>query len=384
MTSTAAPGPRYGFVDLLRGFAILVMVETHVVNAYLPVGLKQGSEFFFWVAFVNGLVAPSFLFATGFSLILQGRHRWDDWLRFRLPFWRQLRRLGFILLVAYNIHLQGYGLSWYLKNRDNALMWERTFKVDILQCIVASLLLLLLLALIVRRRSYLPFAAGGLGIAAALVTPWVWARDFRPDLPLGLALYLNPHKVSLFPLFPWISFVLAGACAAHYFLRSVEAGTVPRTMKRAALAGAGLIAAGLLLRPVPWTLPGRVDFYTTSPLYLMIRLGCVLLVAALLYRCEARGAGAKWLGPVRIAGQESLLVYGAHLYVIYSLLRRHLGPVLGLEMGYAGCFLLSAAIIALMLPLARAWHALKKKRPRAVRVGQGIVVAAMVVSFLLL
>lgn len=384
MTSTAAPGPRYGFVDLLRGFAILVMVETHVVNAYLPPALKQGSEFFFWVAFVNGLVAPAFLFATGFSLILQGRHRWDDWLRFRLPFWLQLRRLGFILFVAYNIHLQGYGLGWYLDNRDNALVWERTFKVDILQCIVASLLVLLLLAFIVRRRRYLPFAAGGLGIAAALVTPWIWARDFRPDLPLGLALYLNPHKVSLFPLFPWISFVLAGASAAHYFLRSVEAEAIPRYMKRAAFAGAGLIAAGLLLRPVPWTLPGHVDFYTTSPLYLMVRLGCIFVIVALLYRCEARGAGAKWLGPVRIAGQESLLVYGAHLFIIYSLLRRQLEPVLGLEAGYAGCFLMSAAIIALMLPLARGWRALKKKRPRAVRVGQGAVVAAMVVSFLLL
>jgi uncharacterized membrane protein len=384
MTSTAAPGPRYGFVDLLRGFAILVMVETHVVNAYLPPVLKQGSELFFWVAFVNGLVAPAFLFATGFSLILQGRSRWDDWLRFRPPFWRQLRRLGFILLVAYNIHLQGYGLGWYLDNRDNALVWERTFKVDILQCIVASLLVLLLLAFIVRRRSLLPYAAGGLGIAAALVTPWVWARDFRPDLPLALALYLNPHKVSLFPLFPWISFVLAGASAAHYFLRSVEAEAIPRYMKRAAFAGAGMIAAGLLLRSVPWTLPGHVDFYTTSPLYLMVRLGCIFVIVALLYRCEARGAGARWLGPVRLAGQESLLVYGAHLYVIYSLLRRQLEPVLGLEAGYAGCLLMSAAIIALMLPLARGWHALKKRHPRAVRIGQGVVVAAMVVSFLLL
>ncbi len=384
MTSTAASGPRYGFVDLLRGCAILVMVETHVVNAYLPPALKQGSDFFFWVAFVNGLVAPSFLFATGFSFVLQGRHQWDDWLRFRLPFWRQLRRLGFILFVAYNIHLQGFGLSWYLKNRDNTLMWERTFKVDILQCIAVSLLLLLLLVFIVRRRNRLPYAAGSLGIAAALVTPWVWARDFRSDLPLPLALYLNPHKVSLFPLFPWISFVLAGACAAHYFLRSVDAEAVPRYMKRAALAGAGLIAAGLLLRPVPWTLPGHVNFYTTSPLYLMVRLGCVLLVVVLLYRCEARWAGAKWLGPVRIAGRESLLVYGAHLYVIYSLLRRRLGPVLGLEAGYAGCFLMSAAVIALMLPLARGWHVFKKKHPRAVRAGQGILIAAMVVSFLLL
>src|SRR5512137_2912510 len=86
---------RYGFVDLLRGFAMVVMIETHVMNAYLPMALKRGSEFFFWLSFVNGLVAPTFLFAAGFSLILQGNIQWENWLRLRLPFWRQMRRLGF-------------------------------------------------------------------------------------------------------------------------------------------------------------------------------------------------------------------------------------------------------------------------------------------------
>ena len=71
---------RYGFIDLLRGFALVVMIETHVVNAYLPLALKKGSTFFFWLAFTNGLVAPAFLFASGFSLVLQSNHQWDNWL----------------------------------------------------------------------------------------------------------------------------------------------------------------------------------------------------------------------------------------------------------------------------------------------------------------
>lgn len=56
-----AKATRYGFIDLLRGVALVVMVETHVMNAYLPLALKKGSDFFFWLAFTNGLVAPTFL-----------------------------------------------------------------------------------------------------------------------------------------------------------------------------------------------------------------------------------------------------------------------------------------------------------------------------------
>src|SRR5512146_2699884 len=115
--AVAHAGPtRYGFIDLLRCFALIMMIETHVVNSYLPVILRIGSPFFFWLSFVNGLVAPGFLFAAGFSLILQSNSHWEDWLRFRLPFWKQMRRLGFILLVAYYSHLQGFRLSRYLSN----------------------------------------------------------------------------------------------------------------------------------------------------------------------------------------------------------------------------------------------------------------------------
>lgn len=374
--------PRYGFIDLLRGFALIMMIETHVVNAYLPAALRRGSEFFFWLTFLNGLVAPTFLFATGFSLVLQSNHQWESWLRFRLPFWKQMRRLGFITLVAYYSHLQGFRLSRYLLTWGNANMWLKTLQVDILQCIVVSLLVVLALILILRSRRLFPWGAGLLAALIALATPWVWAQDFRSKLPLSMALFLNPHGVSLFPIFPWMCFVLAGSCASHFFLKSVDTYRIPQYMRITACSGILMIAGGLLLRKAPYTLPGFANFYTTSPLYVMIRLGCVLIICALLYELEAK---AQWVPlPIQLAGQESLLVYGVHLFVIFGFLRgKHLGPVLGLQSGYLGCFLMSVAIILLMLFLAKHWHALKRNYPSQTRLGQAIVVITMIVIFML-
>jgi uncharacterized membrane protein len=381
-TSAVSKKPRYGFIDLLRGFAIVMMVETHVVNAYLPLAWKKGFGFFFWLAFLNGLVAPSFLFATGFSLILQSKHQWENWIHFRRPFWKQMRRIGFITLVAYYTHLQWFGVRWYLKSWNDARMWDRTFQSDILQCIVVSLLILLAIILIFRSKKLLPWITGTLALGMALATPWIWTFDFREKLPLPIALILNPHHgISIFPIFPWMSCVLAGAFAAHFFLKAADAGKIAKYMQITAYLGSLMVVAGLLLRNVSFTLPGVSDFYTTSPLYLMIRLGCVLLICAILYNHEAK---ARWMQPIQLAGQESLLVYGVHLWVIFACLRgKILGPILGKQFGYFGCFAISIAIIILMLYLAKHWHALKKHYPRQTRLSQAGIVIVMVIVFLL-
>ena len=391
MSSTSEPSaesapvgkaPRYAFIDLLRGLALVVMVETHVVNAYLPASVRVGSKFFFWLTFVNGLVAPAFLFATGFSLMLQSNSQWDNWIHFRVSFWRQMRRLGFITLVAYYSHLYGFRLSRYLLKWNDSTMWAKSLQVDVLQCIVASLLVVMALILVLRKKSLFPWGAGLLAVAIALATPWIWAQDFRGRLPLSLALFLNPHGVSLFPIFPWMFFVLAGSLAGHFFLKFSAAGTISKYMWIPPQLGILMIGCGLLLRGVPFTLPGRVNFYTTSPLYLLIRLGCVLWICAFLYKLEI---GKRWIPrPIEMAGRESLLVYGVHLWIIYGLLRgKHLGPVLGLQAGYLVCFSLSVAIIVLMLYLANRWHYLKRNYPSQVRRAQAAIVILMIAVFLL-
>jgi hypothetical protein len=60
---------RFRALDWLRGGAVLVMIQCHAMNKWLLHGLR-GSELFRRLDFVDGLVAPSFLFAAGFSLAL--------------------------------------------------------------------------------------------------------------------------------------------------------------------------------------------------------------------------------------------------------------------------------------------------------------------------
>jgi fucose 4-O-acetylase-like acetyltransferase len=262
-------------------------------------------------------------------------------------------------------------------------MWDRTLQVDILQCIVVSLLAAMAIMMIFRSRQLFPWVAGFLAVSIALATPWIWSLNFRGLLPLSLALFLNPHGVSLFPIFPWMCFVLAGGCACHFFLKSADTQKTRQYMRIAACLGILMIACGLLLRNVPYSLPGEANFYTTSPLYLMIRLGSVLLICALLYRLEVKG---RWIPrPVQLAGQESLLVYGVHLWLIYALLRgRYLAPILGKQFGYAGCLIISVAIILVMLFLARHWHTLKRNYPDKVRLAQAVIVTIMIAVFILI
>jgi uncharacterized membrane protein len=379
-TKTGSGGTRYGFVDLLRGLALVVMVETHVVNAYLPPAARK-SEFFFWLSFVNGLVAPSFLFASGFSLVLQARRQWEAWLRLGPVFWKQMRRLGFILLVAYYLHLPHFGLSKFLASRDQAF-WKAAFQVDVLQCIVVSLLVVDLLILLLRRPAIFVWGTVFIGAGAALITPWIWGQDFVGRVPLPLALFLHPHGVSLFPIFPWISFVMAGSCAAHFFLNAVEKQADLRYMRMAFLISLPAIVVAMFARDLPLFGAWKAGFYKTSPLYVLIRLGCVLILCAGLHFMEKR---LGWMpNLIRLAGQESLLVYCAHLMLIFSILRQPLvANVLGREAGYGVCFLLSLVLILLMLLSAKIWHGWKRNYPRYAKSALMTAVVISAVIFLL-
>jgi uncharacterized membrane protein len=367
----AARGTRFGFVDLLRGFALVVMVETHIVNAYLPLATRE-TALYFWITFFNGLVAPTFLFAAGFSVMLQAD---------RQSFWRQLRRLGFIALVGYYGHMTHFELSRFLAPQEPRV-WLESLQVDILQSIVASLLFVHLLIWVFRDRDRFTWAAGAVAAGVMLLTPVVWAHDFRGRVPLFFALYLNPHGSSLFPLFPWISFLLAGVFTSRLFLRAQRTQSQAKFFAWLCAAGGAAIAAGFFGRRLPWTLPGDVNYFTTSPLYVLLRLGWVALFCAALWRWEKSG---RWIPAiVRTAGQESLLVYGVHLWLIYAVLRgRHLGPRLGMVHGWAWSFAASAAIIVLMLGLAKLWNFLKRDYPLAVRWWVASATAFMILRFVL-
>ena len=101
---------RFTFIDLLRGWAIIIMIEVHVFNAFLLPELKQ-TGWFDILTFVNGLVAPAFLFVSGFAFQVSSGSKLDDMRKFKSSFWKKLLRYFSIILIGYALHLPFYSLS---------------------------------------------------------------------------------------------------------------------------------------------------------------------------------------------------------------------------------------------------------------------------------
>ncbi|TMA13695.1 MAG: DUF1624 domain-containing protein [Deltaproteobacteria bacterium] len=227
------PAPtRIRAIDWLRGLAVLLMIQTHALALLRP-ELRSGA-LFDSLQWVDGLVAPSFILAAGFSMALtqvraasapgaaEARRR---------RMLRTLRRLGEVLLV-------GILVNW---------MWFPIFReprwivrMDILPCVGLSLLLALpmLFALAPYPRA-LRWASLLLAAAVFGVSPL--AEPLGPPWNR----FLNHHSDAVFPLLPWAGYVYLGAAIGS---ATAEEGRRGAAVWLGALAAAGIVVWSL----TPW------------------------------------------------------------------------------------------------------------------------------------
>ena len=101
---------RFIYIDLLRGWALIVMIEVHIFNALMLPSLKDTS-WFGLLTFINGLVAPSFLFVSGFAFIVSSERRIEELRKYGSYFWGKLSRIFLIFLAGYSLHLPVFSYS---------------------------------------------------------------------------------------------------------------------------------------------------------------------------------------------------------------------------------------------------------------------------------
>src|SRR5687768_2908365 len=61
--------PRRGYLDWLRGLAVLVMIEAHLIDSWTGLPDRE-SRHFVWAIILGGFGAPLFLFLAGLSVAL--------------------------------------------------------------------------------------------------------------------------------------------------------------------------------------------------------------------------------------------------------------------------------------------------------------------------
>jgi uncharacterized membrane protein len=312
---------RLAFIDLLRGWAVIVMIETHVTNATIIPSLRDASLFDV-INFINGLVAPSFLFASGMAYAVTTRRKIDSYLSFGAPLFKQFGRLLFVLLIGYGLHLPRFSL-YKITHEVEPREWLVFFQSDVLQCIAVSLLFLQVLLLIVKNERRLYQVAGAIALAIVALTPVMWSYDFLNVVPAPVAAYLNGRHHSLFPIFPWMAFLLAGAVTGYLFAegraRAGESGAEAfggKALHRFLIAGIAFIGISFPLMTVGM-LSQEYAYWPLSPSFALLRIGIILLLCALMYWFELKKGVAKG-SPVTLIGRESLLVYSVHLLLIYG------------------------------------------------------------------
>ena len=301
---------RRTYIDVLRGVAVLVMIEAHVIDSWTRDADRQ-LHYYRQSMVLGGFAAPLFLFMAGIgvgrSVQSKARRRGDDRAAARIVTGRGLQ----IFALAFLFRLQSLVLS---HGAPRTLL-----KVDILNVMgpaIAGCAILWQTARGTRARAMLFAAATALAVFAS---PAVRAMTWLARLPDAIAAYLRPIPgLTNFTLLPWVGFVSAGVMVGL----AVDAARTPASDRRVNL---WLGVSGIVIALVAWQmsflppLDSRSNFWTTSASFFFIRLGLMVASLAVAYLWEQRpSAGRRW-SPLQALGRSSLFVYWIHVEMVYGL-----------------------------------------------------------------
>lgn len=352
---------RFAFIDLHKGWSLIFMIETHVFNAMLISSIKEASWFSI-LNFINGLIAPSFIFISGFAFMIASQRKMEEFRKLKFQFWRQLGRIFLILIAGYLLHMPYLSLHKMLQNPSSQEVIN-FLKVDVLQCIAVSLLFLFLLRLFIKKDKIFIYSLVGTLAAILTFSPFFWTIDFTNYMPLLFANYFNSLYGSLFPLFPWAGFMIAGALSGMLFIRARETNKEKEYFRSSLiLFGILAIVTGILL------LPNVLPVIKPNPIFFLMRVSLVMLLLVFFWSYEIHRKTERSF--VLDISRESLLVYWLHLQIIYRKFwnEESLNSIINMNLNLWQAISATVLLILLMYVIARIWGNIKLKYTQPSRV----------------
>ena len=317
---------RLYFIDAVRAFAILMMLQGHFIDTLLDVKFRDPNNIIFSIwQYFRGITAPMFFTISGLIftyLLLKSRDKGTSKQRSH----KGLRRGIMLVAIGYALRIPIF--RWFTGSFDTYFL-----VIDVLQCIGISLILITLFYRLANQ-NYRIFSLSMLLIGVVIFLFEPLYRTYEAyGIPLVLANYLTKVNGSIFTIIPWFGYMAVGAFMASLFYRFDT-----RSKFR-------LVTVFLLL------ISGLIFVYTSTPAlkilgqntgvqlfidvanfnYLFIRLGNVLVIFGLFYALEPM---LKHTLILKI-GQKTLSIYVIHFIVLYGsftgwglnrILGKHLNP----------------------------------------------------------
>ncbi len=345
---------RIKYIDILRGWAVLLMVFWHLDEALISNSIRE-TTLFDISQFIGGIVAPLFLFSSGAShaiLILKKR---ESFIKITPVLGKRIIRILQILAVAYLLHLPE-GDFWNIIISRSGEAYKSFINMDVLQLIAVSLLLLQFLFLLIKNNRVYLYVTISAGLAVLISTPFIWQINFSDFLPIELAAIFNNATGSLFPLFPWLAYVFMGSAILQLLLENPD--RQPKLLIWFFSAGVFMVLAGLIPELLKIETSPYYDFWRTSPNIFFIKFGIVLILLFVFSELSKRFNYQMKI--FSVFGQESLFIYVAHLLMIYGTGFYTLQTNMGRSLNWLELFAVYFLMIVLLLFMGKGWSRLKK------------------------
>jgi uncharacterized membrane protein len=356
--------PRLDAIDWLRGLAVVLMIQTHLYDSWVsPAG--KATDAYWWTRYLGGVPSRLFLLLVGVSMAI-GFERQIERGVARGAMVRGAARRGLeIVAMAYLFRFQEYALAGFWGPISDL------FRIDILNCIGASMILV---AAVAAPRAGRPQYAVALAAMALFVGlgPIVGPAQFPTFLPTALTSYVGGQRpMSWFGLFPWAAWAFVGLAVGHIWVRAA------RDRRREALtylatgaAGVALMVAVTLVRkwnPYVIRYPNDV-VQQMGPGTFFYRLGLNLIFGLLAYAVTRLAPNG--FSFMRQLGRTSLFVYWIHVDLCYGLVSRRFHHALNMGQATIGFVLMTAAMLGISVAKTKYWDAWRKRRPRRAAEGQ--------------
>lgn len=182
--------------DLMKGIAVVAMVQVHIMEQLVRPEIAQGPAGEISLFLGGPFAAPVFMAVMGYFAAASSRGPWHKAIR-----GIKLILLGFVLNVGLNFSL----LYHIFSHRIDADPLPYLLGVDILFLAGAGLIFIGIMEMALRKRAA---AALALAILLPVLTPWI--NDLQLGNPYLKAFISGSAPWSYFPVFPWLAYPLLG------------------------------------------------------------------------------------------------------------------------------------------------------------------------------
>lgn len=303
------------FIDLIRAFAVLQMVQGHTINVLLAEGSRNPAlpVYVVW-HFMRGMTAPIFMFTAGtvFTYLFCSVNK---------PFSNNPRvkkgiKRGLLLVaIGYLLRYPTFTVIDFSSVSESS--WKIFFAVDVLHLIGVSLLVILFLLFISEKfklNNYFVFAT-----VAALVffsSPFIYNINWVTFMHELWAGYFYSATGSPFPFFPWAGYVIAGGVLGNYLASHPMVFKTAKFSLMLALFGTLFIMVSILSDFMFKYFNLPIYISQASPGLILFRVGFVLLLNAIVSYIALRVERIP--GFLITVGRNTLLIYVVHLLILYG------------------------------------------------------------------